>query len=258
VALSRELYFGEDQIITDFRMPKTVIVQTHALESRVSKGKLIIIGAGETARLAYEYFLRDSDLRVYAFSVNRAYIEDNVFCGLPKVALEDLETIYPPDEYLAFVAIGSGHLNRDRASLFAQAKAKGFKCASYVSSRAFIWSDVKIGENCFILENNVVQSGSVIGNNVTLWSGNHVGHLAKISDHCFITSHVVISGCVAVGEYSFIGVNASIADNVCIGKDNLIGLATAITKNTDPDSIYTGNPAVRSAVSSRRFSKVRG
>jgi sugar O-acyltransferase (sialic acid O-acetyltransferase NeuD family) len=218
---------------------------------------LIIIGTGETARLAYEYFTHDSSYDVVAFSVSRSFLTAPLFCSLPVVALEDLEHQFSPGDHHVFVALGSGHLNRDRATLFTLMKSKGFTCASYVSSRAFVWHDVQMGENCFILENNVIQSGCAIGNNVTLWSGNHVGHLSQISDHCFISSHVVISGNVQVGSYCFIGVNAAIADHVQIASDNLIGLATVVNKSTEPDSIYTGNPAIKSRVSSKKFSKVR-
>ena len=48
-----------------------------------------------------------------------------------------------------------------------------------------------IGENTFIFEANVVQPGVTVGDNVVLWSGNHIGHDSVIEDHCFIASHAV-------------------------------------------------------------------
>ena len=70
-----------------------------------------------------------------------------------------------------------------------------------------------IGEGFFVDHGMGVVIGetSVIGDNVTLWAGNHIGHHSTIGDHAFITSHVVVSGHVRVGEYSFLGVNATIA-----------------------------------------------
>lgn len=219
--------------------------------------KLIIVGAGETANLAYEYFTYDSNYEVAAFSVNEAYIKEDSFRGLPVVALEKLREKYSTDEYFAFVAMASGKLNRDRTKVYRETKALGYRMASYVSSYAFVWHNVKIGENCFILEDNTLQPFTEVGNNVVMWSGNHLGHQSRIGDNCFITSHVVISGCCEIGENSFIGVNASIADYVKVAKDSFIGLGTVINKDTEENKIYTGNPAVASPVPAKKFCRVK-
>ncbi len=219
--------------------------------------KLIIIGTGETACLAYEYFTHDSEYEVAAFAVEGAYYSESTFCNLPVCRLENIDEHYPPSEFTAFVALASGRLNRDRTKLYLSLKEKGYQLASYVSSKAFVWHNVKIGENCFILENNTLQPFVEVGNNVILWSGNHIGHRSKILDHCFITSHVVISGFCTVGEYSFLGVNSALADNTILAKDNFIGMGAVINKNTEENTIYTGNPAQPSKLSTKKFCKVK-
>ena len=60
---------------------------------------------------------------------------------------------------------------------YSEVKKKGFQL-SYISTKAFVGVLPNL-ENCFILENNVIQHGVTIGNNVTLWSGNHIGHPLK-------------------------------------------------------------------------------
>lgn len=218
--------------------------------------ELVIIGAGETALLAYEYFTHDSNFEVVAFSVDRAFIKETSVCGLPVVAFDELVNQYPPERCCCFVAMGSAKLNRQRAEWYCKAKEKGYRLASYVSSRAFVWHNVEIGDNCFILEDNTLQPFVKIGNNVVLWSGNHVGHRSKIADHCFITSHVVISGFCSIGESSFIGVNATLADEVSIGKDNFICAGAIIGESTEENKIYRGAPSEVVKVSARRFSRV--
>lgn len=219
--------------------------------------KLIIVGIGETARLAYEYFTFDSEYNVIAFAVNQEYIKADKYFDLPVVSLDELRQHYNIKEYEIFVALGSGHLNRDRMKIYNEIKNIGYKCASYVSSKAFTWRDVEIGENCFILENNVLQSGVKIGNNVTLWSGNHIWHMTEIQDNCFISSHCVISGFCNIGKNCFLGVNSTFVDNINIADDNFIGLGTIINKNTEENSVYTGNPAEKSKVSAKRLCKVK-
>ena len=219
--------------------------------------KLIIIGAGETAALAYEYFTHDSSYDVCAFAIEKSYLKDDSFCGLPVVAFEDVEKSYPPAEYNAFVAMAGSALNRQRTRFYHKAKAKGYKLASYVSSRAFVWHNVEIGDNCFILENNTLQPFTKIGNNVVMWSGNHLGHRSVIKDNCFITSQVVICGFCEIGKNTYIGVNASIADEVKIADDNFIAMGAVIGKNTQEDAIYKGNPAVKAPITAKKFCQVK-
>lgn len=219
--------------------------------------KLIIIGTGETALLAYEYFTKDSEFEVTAFSVNSDFKKSEDLLGLPIIELENLVDQFPPQRYSLFVALSSTHLNRDRAVLFLDLKDKGYSFASYVSSKAFVWDNVKIGENCFILENNVLQPFTEVGNNVTLWSGNHIGHRTLIRDHVFVTSHCVISGFCEIGEFSFLGVNCTLADEVKIAKDNFLSMGAVVSKSTEEDGLYKGNPAEKHKLSAKRLCKVR-
>lgn len=205
--------------------------------------KLVIIGTGEIANNAYEYFTCDSEYEVAAFSVNKNYFNYNKFLDLPVVCLEEIEKHYSPDKYYAFVALGNGKLNHQRTILYNYIKLKGYKFASYISSHAFVWDNVQIGDNCFILQNNVLEPFVKIGDNVTLWSGNNIGHRSIIHDNCFISSQIVISGMCEIGEFSFMGVNSCTAENVKIAENNFIAMGACVNKNTKPNSMYTGNPA---------------
>lgn len=207
------------------------------------KKKLIIVGAGEFAEIAYEYFSFDSEYDVVAFAVERNYIQKRELFGKPIIAFEELEKEYKPDKYYVFVAVYYGKLNRIRTRLYNECKKKGYKCASYISSKAFVWHNVYVGENTFIFEDNTIQYKAKIGNNVILWSGNHIGHRTVIEDNCWITSHDVISGFCKIGKSSFIGVNATIGDEVIIGEDSVLG-AGAVTVKSLPEKggVYVGNP----------------
>lgn len=209
----------------------------------MKNAKIVIIGEGETAELAYEYFTHDSEQEVVAFAVERAFAKKTDLFGLPVVHFEDIEQLYPPQKYSAFVAISYTQLNRVRARLYQETKRKGYQIVSYISSRAFVWHNVEVGENCMIMENNVVQYAVRVGNNVVLWSGNHVGHQTIIRDNVFVSSHVVISGYCDIGENCFLGVNSSIANNLKIAKDCLIGMGAVVHKDTEERKVYVGNPA---------------
>ena len=215
--------------------------------------KIVIVGVGETANLADEYFSFDSPHEVVAFAVDEAFKKSEEFRGKPVVGMNELVASYPPSKYRAFVAFGSGELNYQRTRMYGRIKEMGYACVSYVSSRAFVWRNVEIGENCFIFENNTLQPFSKVGNNVVMWSGNHLGHQSVIEDNCFITSHVVISGFCRIGRNTFLGVNSAIADHVAIGADNFIAMGTCLNKSTGDNEIFRGNPAMKMGIPARQF-----
>ena len=178
-----------------------------------------------------------------AFSVERDYLTQTQLAGRPVVAYEMLEASHPPAEFDVFVAIPASQLNRLRTRFYRDAKRRGYRLATYVSSHAFIWRNAEVGENSFIFEGNVVQPFVRIGNNCVLWSGNHVGHRTVVQDNVFVASHAVISGYCEIGESSFVGVNSTFNDHVKVAADNVIGSGALVTRDTEPGRVYVGSPA---------------
>jgi sugar O-acyltransferase (sialic acid O-acetyltransferase NeuD family) len=200
--------------------------------------KLVIFGAGVIARMAHYYFTRDSEHDVVAFTVDQQYRPSDTFQDLPLLPFEEITNSYSPAEYKMFVGLGYARMNKAREEKYHQAKAKGYELVSYVSSRCSFLTDHPVGDNCFILEDNTIQPFVKIGNNVTLWSGNHVGHDAVIEDHCFLTSHVVVSGFTRIGHHSFLGVNATLRNDITIAPETLIGAGAIIMKDTVEQGVY--------------------
>ena len=202
--------------------------------------RLIILGDSAFAEIAHEYFNRDSEYRVVAFSVESEYMKRNTLSGLPIIPFEEVEERFAPDKHYFYAAMVYTQLNRLRTRMYETAKDKGFLPASYISSSAFVWHNVEIGEHCFIFEDNTIQPFVKIGNNVVLWSGNHIGHHSVIRDNCFISSHVVISGFDEIGENCFIGVNATMANNIVIEQDCMIGAGAIVGRNVQENSVVKG------------------
>lgn len=212
------------------------------------KNKVIIFGVLDTAELAHYYLTNDSIYEVVAFTVNEKYLKSNLFkprgseIEYPVVPFENVENIYNPNEYLFFAPMTGAKMNTLRKNIYEEGKKKGYEYISYISSKATVCNN-KIGDNCFILEDNTLQPFTEIGNNVVMWSGNHIGHHGKIEDHVFFTSHVVLSGHCHVKERAWFGVNSTIRDFTTIGEGCLIAMGSVITKNTDADGFYMGVPA---------------
>jgi sugar O-acyltransferase (sialic acid O-acetyltransferase NeuD family) len=201
---------------------------------------VVIFGIGDFGRIAHLYLKRDSEHEVVAFTVHGHYLDDkSELNGLPIVPFEVLEGQFPPGEVSMLVAAGFSKVNAVRARIYEECKRAGYRCISYTSSKAMVWPDLPIGDNCFIFEANVVQPGVKIGNDVVLWSGNHVGHDVTIGDHCFIASHAVISGNVTIGHHCFVGVNATFRDGVTVAPRCVIGAGALIMRDTDEGGVYS-------------------
>lgn len=200
--------------------------------------QVVIFGTGDIAQIANYYFKIDSTHEVVAFTVNREYLSQPEFEGKPVVAFEDLALKFPPSNYSLFIALSYSHMNKIREARYHEAKDLGYSLVSYISSKCTYLSQFPVGDNCLIFENNTIQPFVRIGNNVTLWSGNHIGHHSVIHDHNFISSHVVVSGHCVIESNCFVGVNSTIGHQVTLATGTLIGAGAVVTKSTDPKSVF--------------------
>lgn len=200
--------------------------------------KIVIFGIGDAGRMAHYYFAHDSAHEVVAFTVDAHYAQEPEFLGLPLVEFEKVNQKYPPSSYKMFIAVGYSKMNQVRAAKYFRAKEMGYELVSYVSSRCTYLSETLPGDNCFILEDSTIQPFVRIGNNVTLWSGGHIGHDSVIDDHCFFAPRVAVSGRVHIGSYCFIGLNATLRDGIIIAPHSLVGAGALVMKDTKEHSVY--------------------
>lgn len=203
----------------------------------MQKKKLIIYGVGKLAEYAGYVFQEDSNYNIVAYCIEENYLRANP--QLPDVeSFENLQGDLLKNDTFLFVAVGN---NIIRERIFSIAKQKGYKLATYISSKASTWSNLKIGENCFIGEGSIIQPFVEIKNNSFLF-GARLGH------HCIIGENVLLSGPtiggdVRVGDFTFIGLNSVIQQNIKIGKKNIIGMGVAITKTTSEHSVFSAPKA---------------
>jgi sugar O-acyltransferase (sialic acid O-acetyltransferase NeuD family) len=200
--------------------------------------KLIIFGTGDIAQIANYYFQIDSAYDVIGFTVNRAYLSIDEFENKPVFAFEDLGKHFDSTEVNIFIALSYAEMNRGRERIFKEVKKMGFSLASYISSKCSYLSQFPPGENAFIFEDNTIQPFVKIGDNVTLWSGNHIGHHSTIESHNFISSHVVISGHCHIKSNCFLGVNSALAHKVVLEKGTLLGAGVVMGQNSEENGVY--------------------
>lgn len=215
--------------------------------------KVIIFGTGDISQIAHLYLSEDDRYEVVAFTMDKEYIKEDSLFGLPVVPFANLEEKFSQDEYKLFITLGYTKINKLREQKFLEAKEKGYSFISYIHPKATVASNAKIGENCFVFEDNTIQPFVTIEDNCILWSGNHIGHHSTIKANCFIASHVVISGGCEIGENTFIGVNATLRDHIKVGKSNVIGAGALILGDTEENKVYMATATEASKVPSNRL-----
>lgn len=216
---------------------------------------VVVFGVEKSAELSHFYLTHDSDHTVVAFTVDPEYLTSGEFKGLPVVPYNELEQHYSPDQFSMFIPMSSEKMNHLRAEKYDDAKRRGYKLISYVSSRATIFPDFQCGDNCFILEDSTIQPYARIGNDVVVWAGSHIGHHAVVEDHVFIARAVVSGRCV-IESFSFLGVNAVIRDGVVVARETLVGMATCIARDTKGFEVYGNRGTQPERIRSDRLSQI--
>jgi sugar O-acyltransferase (sialic acid O-acetyltransferase NeuD family) len=213
---------------------------------------LVIFGAGAFAELAHYYFNHDSPYRVIGFTVDAPFVREDQFQGLPVVPFDEVEMHFPPASHAMFVAVGIHRVNRTRASRVAAAEAKGYRLASFVSSRAAVYPDLVVQPNTMIMEHAHFHPFVSVGRNTIVWSASRIAFRGRIGDHCWLVSPI-LGESVTLGDYTFVGLGATIAPSLTIGRANLIGAGALILKDTADEQVFRGQASTAARAPSSRL-----
>lgn len=201
--------------------------------------KIIIFGNSPAAIQSHYDFTTDSDYEVVAFTVDQHDIREIEILGLPVVPFEQVENLYPPGDFSMFIAIYFNRVNQVRTKRFGQAKAKGYTLASYVSTKAIVWPDLVIGENCMICDGANVRPFTKLGENTFVMSSAVIGHDAVVGANCYLAIHAVVLAGAKVEDCCVIGANSTILNGITVARECVISAGAVINKNTQEKGVYT-------------------
>ena len=200
---------------------------------------IVVFGAGQIAEVAKVYLDAHSSDRIVGFTVDADYRKSDTFQGLPLVAWEELERHFPPGAVKVLGPLSYRRLNEFRRDRHLEGKARGYDFASFIHPDSHVYAS-EIGENCFILEANVIQPFVRIGAGVMMWSGNHIGHHSVIGDYCFLSTHVGLGSGVRLGERCFLSGKVGVDSGIEIGAGCFLGGGAVIKKKLPPESVVPG------------------
>ena len=208
---------------------------------------VIVFGNQDSASTTHYYLSTDSDRRVVAFVVDQDRITGANHEGLPVVPFERIQEEFPPDQVDFIFPAGFQISNPYNTNVFRQnryelIKSMGYQFINYISSRALVATNVKIGENVLIYEGSIVQPFVEIGNNTIIRSGVNLGHHCVVQDHCFISAEVTVGSRTTIGSQTFVGLNTTILNSITIANVSFIGSSTLINRDTQAFSKNLGIP----------------
>lgn len=217
---------------------------------------IVIFGAGNMAEMANVYIERHSDDRIVGFTVDAAYKNGDSFCGRPLVAWEELEEHFPPTQVKLLGPLTPKKINSIRRDRFYEGLERNYEFTSFVHPFNCIYAE-RIGRNCVILENNVIQPLAEIGDNVIIWSGNVIGHHVSIGDHCFMSSQSGIAGGSKIGEECFIGAQVGIGPGITIGARCVLVNGAGVDRDLPDETVILGHVGYRGVVRPFPSSRIR-
>lgn len=202
--------------------------------------KLVIIGTGTGAENVYNFVRYYNLFDIIGFAVDRKYIHENKYIGLPVFPIEELQRIIDVKSTKIFVGLFWNHLNADRKSLFERLNKQGFQFANIISPSARVRGNIS-GKNVWVNDYAVIETGALIEDNVLIRGMSLIGEHTHIMRHVFLGAKSTIGGNVIIGEQSFVGLNCTVFDDTIIGKKCILGACTIIKRNIPDCSICKTN-----------------
>lgn len=218
--------------------------------------EVVVFGLGRLSALAAYVLAHDSPWRPVAFTVHERFASTGALAGLPVVAFERLEQFHPPARCALLVPLGWRRMGGLRADVVREGRSKGYRCISYVSSRALTWPDLDLGDNCMVYEGTVVQPYGRIGEGCIVRSGVTLSHDVVVGDYSFVAAGVVVGGRAVIGEHCVLGLGSTVCTGVRVAPRCFVAAGAVVTSDTLADGIYRGNPARRSRVTSDRIDRL--
>lgn len=120
-----------------------------------------------------------------------------------------------------------------------------------------VLKNAKIGKNCNINCQVLIENKAIIGDNVTVKPGVQIWDGITLEDDVFVGPNVTFTNDLfpksknvdfelketLIKKGASIGANATILAGITIGENALIGAGSVVTKDVPANEIWVGNPA---------------
>jgi sugar O-acyltransferase (sialic acid O-acetyltransferase NeuD family) len=138
------------------------------------------------------------------------------------------------------VAVGN---NLYRKELIEKFQSIGGINVNYISSRALVGRNVKIGSHgVVIMHHAIVGNGCEVGNGSIVYVNSSLGHESILHEFVLVSGQVCMSNTV-IESYTMIGIGAVFKPGITVGTNCIIGVGSVVINNVPAGNIVAGNPA---------------
>lgn len=209
------------------------------------KKVLIMGGGGNASVIAFaiiDAFNRgSSDLRFCGYVNDRDGVKD--IEGFPVLGgLKDIPSLIE-DDYYFINAIGKIGFQEDRIALIESLPIPPERYVTFIHPLAYVAPNVKLGYGTVVLPNCSISPGTKLGNHCRLMVNAIVGHNNTIGDYCFFAASSCTGAYLTLGDGVFVSLNATIREFLTLGNYSTVGMGAVLTKDTQENEIWIGNPA---------------
>lgn len=203
---------------------------------------LIIFGDTPFAQRLFRYIQFEAKDKVVAFTQEKNFMNHSSLQGVPVLPFETLDKSMK-EGFEIVIGIGYAQMNQLKRKIYNKCKEKGYKVATYISSKALVYADM-IGEGCFIAPGAVIGPDCRLGICNYLESSVILSHDTTLGDFNFLSTNAVFGGNSKVGDNCFFGLHSTVRDGISIASNNLFGSSSNILKSISYiGGVFVGNPA---------------
>lgn len=205
--------------------------------------KVIVYGNTIISEMLFYDSYGDENFEIEAFAVDREYLNDDKFLGLPQIDIKIIEQLYSPNDYDLIAPFTGFRKIRDRERFYNSAKSKGYYLRNYISRKSDVSPDVVMGENNIVFAQAHIGVRGEMGNNNIFRQQAYIGHEFLIGDHNVFSPACNVAAQCKIGNLCFIGIGATIVERLAIADETLVGAASLVIRDTETSSKNVGNPS---------------
>lgn len=205
------------------------------------KRPVIMIGSGGHARVLISSLVLSSRQILGILDPDPMLVGRSII-GIRVIGNDDVINQYDPEEIELVNGIGSISSTTCRCNVYSKFKMKGYSFTQVIHPSAIVVNDVQVGEGSQIMAGAVIQTGSIIGDNVLVNTGAIIDHDCSIGAHTHVAPGAVLSGGIRVADMVHIGTSATIIQGINIGYGAMVGAGAVVVRDVPQQQKIVGNP----------------
>lgn len=204
--------------------------------------KLFIIGARGFGREVYMTAIESHGFKT-EFTV-AGFLDDNDHAldgieGYPPI-IDSVESYEPRQQDVFICALGDVKAKQKYCDIILKKRGEFF---SLIHNSVSVLPSSKIGKGCIIMKSVSLSSNVQIGDFVSIMTQSVIGHDVKIGTGSHVGPFSFMGGKSTAEENVQLYVRSTILPKIKIGKNSVVGAGSVVLKDIEEETTVFGNPA---------------